>query len=75
MTIYTSPSCTHCQALKSYLKIINVEYKEIDVSIDQEALTNIIPKVGELKLPIVENNGKYVQDLILLNLKRYYENY
>jgi len=69
MTIYTSPSCTYCQALKSYLKIINVEYKEIDVSIDQEALTDIIPKVGELKLPIVENNGKYVTGFNITKLK------
>jgi len=69
MTIYTSPSCTYCQALKKYLKIINVEYKEIDVSIDQEALTDIIPKVGELKLPIVENNGKYVTGFNITKLK------
>ncbi len=69
MTIYTSPSCTYCQALKSYLKTINVEYKEIDVSIDQEALTDIIPKVGELKLPIVENNGKYVAGFNITKLK------
>lgn len=69
MTIYTSPSCTYCQALKKYLKTINVEYKEIDVSIDQEALTDIIPKVGELKLPIVENNGKYVTGFNITKLK------
>lgn len=69
MTIYTSPSCTYCQALKSYLKNINVEYKEIDVSIDQEVLTDIIPKVGELKLPIVENNGKYVAGFNITKLK------
>ena len=69
MTIYTSPSCTYCQALKSYLKIINVEYKEIDVSIDQGVLTDIIPKVGELKLPIVENNGKYVAGFNITKLK------
>jgi len=69
MTIYTSPSCTYCQALKKYLKIINVEYEEIDVSIDQGALTDIIPKVGELKLPIVENNGKYVVGFNITKLK------
>lgn len=69
MTIYTSPSCTYCQALKSYLKIINVEYKEIDVSIDQESLTKIIPKIDELKLPIAENNGKYVTGFNITKLK------
>ena len=69
MTIYTSPSCTYCQALKKYLKIINVEYKEIDVSIDQGVLTDIIPKVGELKLPIVENNGKYIAGFNITKLK------
>jgi len=69
MTIYTSPSCTNCQALKKYLKIINVEYKEIDVSIDQESLTKIIPKIDELKLPIAENNGKYVTGFNITKLK------
>ena len=39
------------------------------MSIDQEALTDIIPKVGELKLPIVENNGKYVAGFNITKLK------
>lgn len=69
MKLYTSPSCTNCQALKKYLKIINVEYKEIDVSIDQESLTKIIPKIDELKLPIAENNGKYVTGFNITKLK------
>lgn len=69
MTIYTSPSCTNCQALKAYLKNKGIDFKEIDVSIDQEALTDIIPKVGELKLPIVENNGKYVAGFNITKLK------
>lgn len=69
MTIYTSPSCTYCQALKSYLKKNNLKYKEVNVSIDQEALTKIIPKVGELKLPIIENNGKYVTGFNITKLK------
>ncbi len=69
MTIYTSPSCTYCQALKKYLKKNNLEYKEVDVSIDQGALTKIIPKVGELKLPIIENNNKYVAGFNITKLK------
>ena len=69
MTIYTSPSCTYCQALKSYLKKNNLKYKEVDVSIDQESLTKIIPKIDELKLPIAENNGKYVTGFNITKLK------
>ena len=49
MTIYTSPSCTYCQALKSYLKIINVEYKEIDVSIDQGSFDRYYSKSWRIK--------------------------
>ena len=74
MTIYTSPSCTYCQALKSYLKKNNLKYKEVDVSIDQGALTKIIPKVGELKLPIIENNNKYVAGFNLKELQELIKN-
>ena len=59
MTIYTSPSCTNCQALKKYIKIINVEYKEIDVSIDQDAFSKVVIKTKKMELAIIEYKDKY----------------
>jgi arsenate reductase-like glutaredoxin family protein len=73
MTIYTSPSCTNCQALKKYLKIINVEYKEIDVSIDQDAFSKVVIKTKKMELPIIEYKDKYLVGFNINEIEKLYE--
>lgn len=73
MTIYTSPSCTNCQALKKYLKIINVEYKEIDVSIDQDAFSKVVIKTKKMELPIIEYKDKYLAGFNINDIEKLYE--
>lgn len=73
MTIYTSPSCTNCQALKKYLKTINVEYKEIDVSIDQDAFSKVVIKTKKMELPIIEYKDKYLAGFNINDIEKLYE--
>ncbi|NLZ31454.1 MAG: glutaredoxin family protein [Methanomicrobiales archaeon] len=73
MTIYTSPSCTNCQALKSYLKKNNLEYKEIDVSIDQDAFSKVVIKTKKMELPIIEYKDKYLAGFNINDIEKLYE--
>jgi len=60
LKIYTSPSCSHCQVLKSYLKSKGIEYQEIDITIDQDSFSEAVTKSGAMQLPIIEYNEKYI---------------
>lgn len=39
ITIYTKPGCSHCVAAKSYLMQNHINYHEVDIMQDVEALT------------------------------------
>jgi glutaredoxin 3 len=60
MKIYTSPSCSHCQALKAYLKSKSIEFKEVDITIDQDAFSKAVTKSGRVEVPLIEYKDKYL---------------
>lgn len=73
MTIYTSPSCTNCQALKAYLKNKGIDFKEIDVSIDQDAFSRVVIKTKKMELPIIEYKDKYLVGFNINEIEKLYE--
>jgi len=58
--IYYTPSCAYCFTLKEFLKEHNVEFEEIDVSKDKEAMEEMVKKSGKLEVPVVEIDGEIV---------------
>src|SRR6056297_4189606 len=42
VTIYTTPTCQYCSAVKAYLDKNNIQYKEIDVAEDQNAAQELV---------------------------------
>lgn len=60
MKIYTSPNCSHCQALKAYLKSKSIEFKEVDITIDQDAFSKAVTKSGRMEVPLIEYKDKYL---------------
>lgn len=60
VTIYTTPTCTYCKAVKQFFAENNVEYKEIDAAADRKAAQEIIEKTGQMGVPviIIDKDGK-----------------
>ena len=60
ITIYSTPTCSFCNAAKNFFKENNIEYKEIDVASDQTAGQEMVAKSGQMGVPviIVEDGGK-----------------
>ena len=58
--IYTTPTCTYCKQAKEFFDANNVEYKEVDVSVDSEAASEMVQKSGQMGVPVitVEKDGK-----------------
>ncbi len=52
--IYSTPTCTYCVALKKFFEKNNVEYEEVDVSDDEEALEKMKEKSGQMGVPVTQ---------------------
>lgn len=53
ITVYSRKACVQCDATKRKLGKLGLEYNEIDVDVDKEALDHIV-NLGYQQLPVVE---------------------
>ena len=54
--VYSAPWCGGCKTVKSYLDNHNVEYREVDVSVDHEAMDEL-KSHGYNSIPVVAINS------------------
>ena len=52
--VYSAPSCPWCRAVKEFLKNHNIEFEDIDVSVDQDAAKEMVLKSGQMGVPVIE---------------------
>ena len=57
VTVYSKPNCMACNFSKKYLEDKGVEFKEINVFKDAEALAMLRDK-GFSEMPVVDINGE-----------------
>jgi glutaredoxin 3 len=57
--IYTLPTCGFCQTAKEYFKAHNINYKEMDASIDTIA-GEMVLKTHQYSVPVIEVNDQIV---------------
>ncbi len=60
VTVYSTPSCTWCNTLKSYLKENKIQFRDIDVSSDQKAAELMVNKSGQQGVPQTEIDGRII---------------
>ena len=65
--LYTSPSCSQCSTLKSFLEEHNIEFEEVDITFDKSAQEELIKKSGQLTIPVLEIDKEII---IGFDLKR-----
>ena len=58
--VYSTPTCPHCNNLKSYLRKNNIPFRDIDVSKDQNAAQDMVRKSGQQGVPQADINGQIV---------------
>jgi glutaredoxin-like YruB-family protein len=49
--VFSTPTCSWCKKLKSYLKSNGFVYKDVDVSKDEKAMNDMIRKTGQQGVP------------------------
>ena len=60
ITVYTTPTCGYCHAVKGYLKSKNLDYSTKDITTDSDAYQEILDKSGQLGVPVLDIAGKIV---------------
>jgi glutaredoxin-like YruB-family protein len=53
VVIYSTPTCTYCQAAKEYFQGKNVEYTEHDVAADEAQRAIMLEKSGQMGVPVI----------------------
>lgn len=60
VTIYTTPTCGFCQQAKRYFQSHGVQYKEVDVSTDQDAAMDLVLRTRQFGVPVIDVDGTLV---------------
>ncbi len=51
VTVYSTPTCSWCTRLKTYLKEKNIKFRDVDVSKDQKAAEEMVKRSGQQGVP------------------------
>jgi len=60
VTVYSTPTCSWCNTLKSWLKQQGIQYTDVDVSSDQRAAEDLVKRTGQQGVPQTDINGDIV---------------
>lgn len=60
ITVYSTPSCQYCGAVKKYLDTKGVQFTEIDISEDQTAARELVAMTGHRGVPQIDIDGEYI---------------
>ena len=60
VTVYTTPTCTWCNTLKTYLRKNGVAFREVDVSRDQSAAEAMVRRSGQQGVPQTDIEGTMI---------------
>lgn len=58
--VYSTPTCTWCNTLKSYLREHKIRFRDIDVSRDQNAAREMVNRSGQQGVPQTDINGQMI---------------
>ncbi len=58
--IFTTPTCTYCNAAKRYFREKGVRFKEVDVTRDAAAARDMVRRSGQQGVPVIDIGGKIV---------------
>lgn len=60
ITVYTTPTCGWCGAVKEHLQTKGVSFEEVDVAADMNRAREMVEKSGQYGVPVVEIDGEIV---------------
>ena len=60
VTVYSTPTCSWCQAAKEHLKAHSVSFEDVDVAADMDRAREMVEKSGQYGVPVLDIDGEIV---------------
>ena len=60
VTVYSTPSCSWCNTIKTYLRQHKIRFADIDVSKNQQAADEMVKRSGQRGVPQTDINGEII---------------
>jgi glutaredoxin 3 len=60
VTVYSTPTCSWCQAAKEHLRTHGIGFEDVDVSTDMERAREMIEKSGQYGVPVLDIDGEII---------------
>lgn len=60
VTVYSTPTCSWCNTLKSHLKMHKIRFTDIDISKDQNAADELVRRSGQMGVPQTDIDGEII---------------
>lgn len=60
VTVYSTPTCSWCNTLKSWLRKNSINYRDVDISRDQKVADALVRRSGQQGVPQTDINGQIV---------------
>lgn len=73
VTVYSTPTCSWCNTLKSWLQQNRINFTDIDISRDEKAAKNLVRRSGQQGVPQTDINGQIVVGFDQQKLKKLLE--
>ncbi len=58
--VFSTPTCSYCNAAKSYFRQKGVKYRDVDVSRDAAAARDMVRRSGQQGVPVIDIGGKVI---------------
>jgi len=58
--VYSTPTCPYCKRVKEFLEENNVDFTDVDVSVNREAVQEMIDKSGQMGVPVIEIDDEII---------------
>lgn len=58
--VFSTPTCTYCNAVKRYFREKGIQFRDVDVSRDAAAARDMVRRSGQMGVPVVDIGGKII---------------
>ncbi len=69
--VFSTPTCTYCNAAKKYFREKGVQFRDVDVSRDTAAARDMVRRSGQTGVPVIDIGGKIVIGFDRPKIERY----
>ena len=52
--VFSTPTCTYCNATKRYLRERSIRFKDVDISKDEAAARDVVRRTGQQGVPVIQ---------------------